>query len=260
MSGSRAAPGQFRSVQNFIGGLKIEDARFIPPPPSEVPRLMTDLDRLIRYEPDPESHYDIGVLSRAPIAHAQFEAIHPFVDGNGRIGRLLFPLMFVCDGRHPIHLATFLKRRQREYYDTLLEVQMQLRWSSWVELFLECTVASCRHTVHLLRELRTVAERWQERLTARRTRKHATAWRVAELAASARCYGNLFGRTPEGHLSVRQRGCRRTSRDGHTATQGQQRRNRAFHAHEVMNLLYTGIDAVLDDVATLRNYRVASGT
>lgn len=60
---------------------------------------MTDLDRLIRYEPDPESHYDIGVLSRAPIVHAQFEAVHPFVDGNGRIGG--YPLMFVCDGGRP---------------------------------------------------------------------------------------------------------------------------------------------------------------
>ena len=262
MSGdSRAAPGQFRGVQNFIGGLKIEDARFIPPPPSEVPRLMTDLDRLIRYEPDPESYYDIGVLSRAPIVHAQFEAIHPFVDGNGRIGRLLFPLMFVCDGGHPIHLATFLKRRQREYYDALLEVQMQLRWSSWVELFLECTVASCRHTVYLLRELRIVAERWQERLTARRTRKHATAWRVADL---------LLGQPVVTVTSLVER-LKVTFPSANAAVavlvemdilrpQGQQRRNRAFHAHEVMNLLYTGIDAVLDDVATLRNYRVASGT
>src|SRR5258708_13001238 len=159
MSGDlRAAPGQFRSVQNFIGGLKIEDARFIPPPPSEVQRLMTDLDRLIRCEPDPESHYDIGVLSRAPIVHAQLEAIHPFVDGNGRIGRLLFPLMFVCEGGLPIHLATFLKRRQREYYDALLEVQIKLRWSPWIELFLECVLPSCRHTLHLLRDLPTSAQ------------------------------------------------------------------------------------------------------
>ena len=222
---------------------------------------MTDLDRLIRYEPDPESHYDIRVLSRAPIVHAQFEAIHPFVDGNGRIGRLLFPLMFVSDGGHPIHLATFLKRRQREYYDALLEVQMQLRWSSWVELFLECTVAACRHTVLLLRELRIVAERWQERLTARRTRKHATAWRVAEL---------LLGQPVVTVTSLVER-LKVTFPSANAAVavlvemdilrpQGQQRRNRAFHAHEVMNLLYTGIDAVLDDVATLRNYRVANGT
>lgn len=255
----RAAPGQFRRVQNFIGGLKLEHARFIPPPPSEVPRLMADLDRLVRYEPDPESHYDLGVLSRALIAHAQFEAIHPFVDGNGRVGRLLFPLMFLGDGDLPIHLATFLKRRQQEYYDALLDVQMKLRWSPWVELFLECTVASCRHTGHLLREIRTIADRWQTRLTARRTRRHATAWRVADL---------LLGQPVVTVTALVER-LKVTFQSANAAVavlvdmdilrpQGQQRRNRAFQAHEVMNILYTGVDAVLADVATLRNYRSAS--
>jgi Fic family protein len=258
---SRAAPGQFRSIQNFIGGLKIERARFIPPPPSEVPRLMADLDRLIRYQPNSGTHYDIGVLSRAAVVHAQFEAIHPFVDGNGRIGRLLFPLMLLGDGGLPIHLATFLKRRQREYYDALLEVQMKLRWSPWLELFLECTVASCRHTMHLLRELRTVAERWQDRLKARRTRKHATVWRVADL---------LLGQPVVTVTSLVER-LKVTFPSANAAIavlvemdilrpQGQQLRNRVFHAHEIMNLLYTGIDAVLDDVGTLRNYRATSGT
>lgn len=262
MSGNlRAAPGQFRRVQNFIGGLRIEQARFIPPPPTEVPRLMTDLDRLIRHQPDPESHYDASVLARAAIVHAQFEAIHPFVDGNGRVGRLLFPLMLLADGGHPIHLATFLKCRQREYYDALLDMQMKLRWSPWVELFLECTIASCRHTVHLLRELRTVAERWQERLKTRGTRKHATVWRVAHL---------LLGQPVVTVTSLVERlKVTFPSANAAVATlvdldillpQGQQRRNRAFHAHEVMNLLYTGIDAVLDDVATLRNYRAGSRT
>ena len=256
-----ASPGQLRRVQNFIGGLKIEQARFIPPPPAEVPRLMTDLDRLIRHQPDPESHYDVSVLSRAAIVHAQFEAIHPFVDGNGRVGRLLFPLMLLADGGHPIHLAAFLKSRQREYYDALLDVQMKLRWSPWVDLFLECTIASCRHTVHLLRELRTVADRWQERLKTRGTRKHATVWRVAHL---------LLGQPVVTVTSLVERlEVTFPSANAAVATladldilrpQGQQRRNRAFHAHEVMNLLYTGIDAVLDDVATLRNYRAGSRT
>jgi cell filamentation protein, protein adenylyltransferase len=256
MSGDlRAAPGEFRTVQNFIGGLSIQHARFIPSPPSQIPRLMTDLDRLIRYEPDPESHYDLGVLARALIVHPQFEAIHPFVDGNGRIGRLLFPLMFIGDGGLPIHLATFLKRRQREYYDALLEVQMKLRWSLWIELFLECTVASCRHTVHLLGELKTVAERWQKRLAARRARKHATVWRVADL---------LLGQPVVTVNSLVER-LKVTFPSANAAVavlvdmeilrpHGQRRRNRAFHAHEVLNLLYTGVDTVLDDVATLRNY------
>lgn len=260
MSGNpRANPGQFRRIQNFVGGLRMEDARFIPPPPSEVTRLMTDLDRLIRYQPDPESHYNIGVLARAPIIHAQFEAIHPFVDGNGRIGRLLCPLMFLGDGGHPIHLATFLKRRQREYYDALLEVQLRLRWSPWIELFLECTVASCRHTVHLLRELQTIAERWQGHLKARRTRKHATVWRVANL---------LLGQPVVTVTALVER-LKVTFPSANAAVailvdmdilrpQGKQRRNRAFQAHEVMNILHTGIDAVLDDVATLRTYHAGS--
>jgi Fic family protein len=220
---------------------------------------MADLDRLVRYEPDPESHYDLGVLSRAPIVHAQFEAIHPFTDGNGRVGRLLFPLMFLGDGDLPIHLATFLKCRQQEYYDALLDVQMKLRWSAWVELFLECTIASCRHTVHLLRELRTIADRWQARLTARRTRKHATAWRLADL---------LLGQPVVTVTALVER-LKVTFQSANAAVavlvdmdilrpQGQQRRNRAFHAHEVINILYTGVDAVLEDVATLRNYRHAS--
>ena len=256
---SGAAPGHFRGVQNFIGGLKMEHARFIPPPPAEVPRLMADLDRLIRYEPDAESHYRVDVLSRAPIVHAQFEAIHPFVDGNGRVGRLLFPLMFLGEGDLPIHLATFLKRRQREYYDALLEVQTKLRWSPWLELFLECTVASCRHTVHLLRELANIADQWRERLKARRTRKHAVVWRVAEL---------LLGQ-PVVTVNALVERLHVTFQSANAAVavlvemdilrpQGKQRRHRAFHAHEVMNILYTGIDAVLEDVATLQNYRDAS--
>jgi hypothetical protein len=122
-------------------------------------------------------------------------------------------------------------------------------------------VSSKRLPVHLLRELRTVAERWQERLTARRTRKHATAWRVADL---------LLGQPVVTVTTLVER-LRVTFPSANAAVavlvemdilrpQGQQRRNRAFLAHEVMNLLYTGIDAVLDDVAALRNYRVSSGT
>ncbi len=201
------------------------------------------------------------MLARAPIVHAQFEPIHPFVDGNGRIGRLLFPLMFLADSGLSIHLATFLKRRQSEYYDALLEVHMKLQWAPWVELFLECLVASCRHTVQLLGELRDIAERWRAQLQARRTRKHATVWRVADL---------LLGQ-PVVTVAVVVERLQVTFQSVNAAIavlvdmdilrpQGTQRRNRAFHAHDVMNLLYTGVDAVLDDVATLRNYRDAART
>ncbi len=252
---SRAVPGKLRQVQNYIGGLKIENARFIPPPPAEVPRLMAGLDRLIRNEPDPESHFRLGVLARAPIVHAHFEAIHPFVDGNGRVGRILLPLMFLADGDPPIHLATFLKVRQREYYDALLAVQMKLRWSDWVQLFLECTIASCRHTVHLLRELRIIADQWREGLKERRIRKDAAVWRLAELLLGQpvvtvnALVERLNVSFPAANAAVAV-----LVKMDILRAQGAKRRHRAFHAHQVMNILHTGIDAVLEDVSTLHNY------
>ncbi len=252
---SRAVPGKLREVQNYIGGLKMENARFIPPPPTEVPRLMAGLDRLIRYEPDPESHHTLGVLARAPVVHAHFEAIHPFVDGNGRAGRILLPLMFLAEGEPPIHLATFLKLRQREYYDALLAVQMRLRWSDWIRLFLECTIASCRHTVHLLRGLRIIADEWRERLRERRIRKHAAVWRVAELLLGQPVVtvNALVKRLNVSFPAANAAVAVLVSMDILRA-RGTKRRHRAFHAHQVMNILHTGIDAVLEDVSTLHNY------
>ncbi|HTY49558.1 MAG TPA: Fic family protein [Steroidobacteraceae bacterium] len=252
---SRAVPGEFRQVQNFIGGLKMENARFIPPPPEAVPRLMGGLDRLIRNEPDPESHLRFGVLARAPVVHAHFEAIHPFVDGNGRVGRMLLPLMFLADEDQPIHLATFLKRRQREYYDALLEVQMKLRWSDWVQLFLECVIASCRHTVYLLRELRAIADQWRERLKEHRIRKDAAVWRLADLLLGQPVVtvNALVERLKVSFPTANAAVATLVGMDI-LRTQGAKRRHRAFQAHQVMNILHTGIDAVLADVATLHDY------
>jgi Fic family protein len=144
---------------------------------------------------------------------------------------------------------------QENYYDALLDVQMRLHWSAWIELFPECVIASCRHTVHLLRELRFIADRWDERLKARQTRKHATVWRLADL---------LLGQPVVTVNVVAERlNVAFPSANAAVAVlvdldilrpQGKKRRNRAFQAHEVTNILYAGIDAVLVDVATLKNY------
>jgi Fic family protein len=252
---TRSTPGRFRNVQNFIGGMKMEHARFIPPPATEVPPLMEDLVARIGYEPSEESPIRIGILGRAPFIHAQFESIHPFVDGNGRVGRILIPLMFLAEGEPPLHLASFLKVRQHEYYDALLEVQMHLRWAAWHQLFLECVIASCRHTVHLLSELSKLSDRWDQALTGRQMRKHATVWQLSKL---------LLGQ-PVITVNAAAHQLKVSFPAANTAIgvlvdldilreRGKQHRSRAFQSHEVMNLLYTGIDAVLDDVATLRNY------
>lgn len=254
MSGERkAVPGQFRKVQNFIGGLRMEDARFIPPPPDQVPRLMTDLEGALRYEPDSESHYELGVLARSPQIHAQFEAIHPFVDGNGRVGRLLFPLMFLADGMPPVHLATFLKRRQRDYYDALLEVQMKRRWDPWARLFLECVIASCRHSMRLLEELHSIATDWNARLKKRGTRRHATAYRLADLLLGQPVVtvnaiaSRLKVAYPSANAAVTELVNAKILHP-----QSARRRNRAFYAREVLDILYAGVDTILAEVGSIR--------
>lgn len=170
----RYTPGHFHSIQNHLGALRIEDALFVPPPPAEVERLMSDLDSLFHYQPD--GNRVTSVLMRAAIAHVQFEAIHPFIDGNGRIGRML-----LAENEPPIHLATFLKIRQRDYGNALREARMRLNWVPWVTLFLECVIASCRHTGQIIDELDDLQGQWRAQLSASRKRRHATVWRVVVL-------------------------------------------------------------------------------
>lgn len=250
MAGNRrAAPGQWREVQNYIGQ-RPETARYIPPPAEALPRLMADLVGLLQYVP--RDVRAVSILMRAAIAHVQFEAIHPFLDGNGRVGRLLLPLMFKADGAPPIHLATFLKIRQQDYYDALWQVQVKLNWAPWLRLFLESVVASCRHTVQLVGELRALQARWQGLLQARGTRRHAVIWRVTELllgqpvvtvnAVTSRL-GVSFPAANGAVTELVRLDILRPA-NGH-------RRHRVFHAHEVMNALYTGLDGALNDAARL---------
>lgn len=241
------APGSWRKKQNYIGA-RLETARYIPPPAEIVPALMDDLVRLLQYKP--EGVIEISILMRSAIAHVQFEAIHPFLDGNGRTGRLLLPLMLAANGKPPIHLATFLKVRQQEYYDALLQVQTRLNWTPWIKLFLETVVASCRHTIQLFGNLQTIQERWQGILTEKAKRRHATIWGVADLllgqpVVTVKSVADRLGVTfPAANDAVNELVAMDILRVSNL-----QRRNRVFQSHEVMNALYTGLDAVLDDVA-----------
>jgi Fic family protein len=240
----RAQPGRFRTVQNHIGGLRIEDAAFVPPPPGEVERLMADLEGLLQYEP--EGNLVSSVLMRAAIAHVQFEAIHPFTDGNGRVGRMLLPLMLQAEDEPPIHLASFLKRRQGEYYEKLRAAQMRLDWTPWVGLFLDSVIASCRHTGQLILEIDGIRAGWNALLQARRKRRHATIWRIVELLPgqpvitakeAARQLQVTFPAANDALAELIELDILRPT--------NAQRRNRAFQAHQVLNALHTGMDEVL---------------
>ncbi|GJQ28405.1 MAG: adenosine monophosphate-protein transferase [Phycisphaerae bacterium] len=138
MRGVRGAdkrPGEIRRSQNWIGGTRPGNARFVPPPPEDVPALMAQLDKWL-YSDDA-----LPPLVKAGLAHVQFETIHPFLDGNGRIGRLLITLLLEHWGllKSPmLYLSLAFKRRQQEYYARLGGVRTEGEWEAWTRFYLEC--------------------------------------------------------------------------------------------------------------------------
>lgn len=132
--GANKQPGELRRSQNWIGGSRPGTAVFVPPPPEQVPLLLGDLERFIHAEPDP-----LPPLVTIALVHAQFETIHPFLDGNGRIGRLLITALLEHWGllKEPLlYLSGYLKRNQNEYYRLLSATRANGAWEEWVSFFL----------------------------------------------------------------------------------------------------------------------------
>ena len=134
--GSAKDPGEFRRSQNWIGppGALLADAAYVPPPPAELMATLGDLEKFLN-EPG-----DLPALVHAAVAHAQFETIHPFLDGNGRVGRLLITFMLFCRGvlhRPLLYLSYYLKRHRAEYYDRLTAVRLGGDWEGWLRFFLQ---------------------------------------------------------------------------------------------------------------------------
>ncbi len=157
----KGTPGEFRKKQNWIGGFKIYDARFVPPPTSKVPDCMNDLESFLQYEPSEEYYGVISIVLRMAIAHAQFETIHPFIDGNGRVGRLLLPLMLAKEDYPPIYLAGFLKSNQKDYYNALANVQLQEKWQDWVVFFASGVKVAAHESMITAKGLLSILKRWQ---------------------------------------------------------------------------------------------------
>ena len=148
--GAQKQPGEFRRSQNWIGGTRPGNAQFVPPPVQEVEPCMAALERFLHDEEAP------GALVKAALAHLQFETIHPFLDGNGRVGRLLIALILHHEGvlRQPLlYLSLYFKQHRTEYYRLLDTVRQTGDWESWIDFFLEgveVTATSAVETAHRL--------------------------------------------------------------------------------------------------------------
>ena len=157
--GENKQPGEFRISQNWIGGSSLMDAVFIPPHPDGVPALMSDLEKFWHDESITVPH-----LIRLAISHYQFETIHPFLDGNGRIGRLLVPLYLVSNGllaKPSMYLSDFFERNRASYYDALMRVRVSNDMIHWVRFFLQGVAETATKGRNVFKEilaLRTDAE------------------------------------------------------------------------------------------------------
>jgi len=132
--GASKQPGEFRRSQNWIGGTRPGNAIFVPPPVTHLDETLNALERFIHDE------RPLPILVRAALAHVQFETIHPFLDGNGRLGRLLITLMLCHEGalkKPTLYLSLYLKAHRDQYYDLLTGVRERGDWESWIDFFLE---------------------------------------------------------------------------------------------------------------------------
>ena len=154
---SKRQPGEFRRSQNWIGGSRPGNAVFVPPPPGQVLDLMSDLEKFILAD-TPE----VPALIKAGLAHVQFETIHPFLDGNGRLGRLLITFLLCTQGilKEPIlYPSLYLKTHRQAYYDLLQRVRDLGDWESWLAFFLEGIAETSRQATDTARDLRDLFEK-----------------------------------------------------------------------------------------------------
>ena len=154
--GNEKQPGEFRRSQNWIGGTRPGTAHFVPPPPEEVEDCMGALERFLHDDTN-----GLPVLLNAALAHVQFETIHPFLDGNGRLGRLLISLLLHQGGllgQPLLYLSLYLKKHRSTYYELLDRVRHDGNWEAWVDFFLEGVEQTARSAVQTARRLVDIFE------------------------------------------------------------------------------------------------------
>lgn len=160
--GSTKQPGEFRRSQNWIGGTRPGNALFVPPPPERVMDLMAGLEEFIHAD-TPE----IPLLVKAGLVHVQFETIHPFLDGNGRLGRLLITFLLCTHGilKEPIlYLSLYFKSHRKQYYDLLQRVRDQGDWETWLEFFLDGITETSLQAADAAREILRLFEADRHRI------------------------------------------------------------------------------------------------
>lgn len=234
--GQEKNPGEFRSSQNWIGaaGSTLRTARYIPPNPSDMLEAMSELEKYINSEDS------LNVLIQAALLHYQFETIHPFLDGNGRIGRLLITLFLIEKNvlKTPaLYISYYLKQNRIEYYDRMSEVRNKDNYEQWVKFFLRAIYSSAEDASQTIEKLSGLRDRNMEKIQ-KLGRASATALKVfhyleqnpiIDTSKTAQDLGISFS-TTSGAI-------RRLKEQGILVQTNNANRNRVFSYEEYLNLL-----------------------
>jgi Fic family protein len=160
--GGNKRPGQYKRDQNWIGGATIETARFVPPPPAETQIAMDQLETFINRP----NTADMPALLEAALVHYQFETIHPFADGNGRVGRILIPLLLLSRkliGSAVFYPSASMEERKDEYIDRMFDVSSRSDWTGWIRFFLEICRDTCLSTVAVIDRMITLQNDYRQK-------------------------------------------------------------------------------------------------
>ena len=231
--GDIATPGEFRRSQNWIGppGCRLNDATYVPPP---VVELMGCLDALERFLHDKT----LPPLVHAALAHAQFEAIHPFLDGNGRVGRLLITLLLVERDVLPsplLYLSAWFESTRVEYYAHLLAVTRDGAWESWLVYFLDGVCAQAEDALARIQDIDELYERWQDGLAGVRSGRPEQVLRLF-VGNPFRTVGGVAKELDVAYTTAR-RAIDRLEEAGIVSLVGAARRNRVYCARAMLEVL-----------------------
>lgn len=231
--GDSATPGEFRRSQNWIGrpGGVLDDATFVPPPPDRLMECLGAWERFLHDDTLPP-------LVHAALAHSQFEAIHPFLDGNGRVGRLLVTLLLIAKGALPsplLYLSAWFEATRDEYYARLLAVTESGEWEEWLGYFFTGTAGQAEDALGRIQRIDDLLATWRGRLASGSSRLPEKAidlfaenpyWTVNRLAERL---GVAF--------TTAQRAVDRLEEAGIAALAGPAKRNRVYCARAILEVL-----------------------
>jgi Fic family protein len=236
--GQRHEPGEFRRSQNFIGapGIdSIQHARFVPPP---VPQMRENLDEFEKYLHDEK--VDLPLLVKLAVSHYQFEAIHPFRDGNGRVGRLLIPLIMVAQERLDdplLYLSAYFERNRTEYVDLLLQVSQEGAWLPWVKFFLRGVAATAEDACQQAEDIMALRQNYHRRFQTDRSSARIIRL-IDELFQTPSITINGAARILELSHQGAANNIHKLERAGVLREVTGQRRNQVFMADEILRFTY----------------------